>query len=160
MMKTIVTFALTLMMATAAQAEGDIDAGKKTFGKCKSCHSVVSTDGDVLVKGGRTGPNLFGVIGREAGTADFKYSKTFVSLNETGLVWDEANFAAFVVDPRGFLKEQGTDGKTRMTFKLKKGGEDVAAFLASLAPAREAEEATEDAPEEAAAEAEATTATE
>ena len=156
MMKTIVTLAMTLMMATAVQAEGDVDAGKKTFGKCKACHSVVSPDGEVLVKGGKTGPNLYGVIGRQAGSADFKYSKTFVALNETGLVWDEANFAAFVADPRGFLKEQGTDGKTRMTFKLKKGGEDVAAFLASLAPAPVAEEATEEAAEEAATDAEST----
>lgn len=152
MMKTIVTLAATLMMATAAQAEGDIDAGKKAFGKCKACHSVVSPDGEVLVKGTKTGPNLYGVIGRQAGSTDFRYSKTFVALNETGLVWDEANFAAFVTDPRGFLKEQGTDGKTRMTFKLRKGGEDVAAFLASLAPAPEAEDTTE----EATAETEAT----
>lgn len=147
-MKRIMMMVAGLVLATQAQAEGDIDAGKKAFGKCKSCHTVVSPEGDVLVKGGRTGPNLYGVVGSPAGSADFKYSKTFQALNETGLVWDEALIAEFVTDPRGFLKAQGTDGKTRMTFKLKKGGADVAAYLASLVPA--AEVAVEEVPVEGA----------
>lgn len=127
------TAALTLSVgAQMAFAEGDADAGKKTFGKCKSCHQVITPDGDILVKGGRTGPNLYGVIGRTAGAADFRYSKTLTALGETGFAWTEETLAAFVKDPRGYLKEQGTDGKTKMTFKLNKGGEDVAAYLASL----------------------------
>jgi len=133
-MKRIMLIAASLMLATQANAEGDIAAGKKAFGKCKSCHTIATPEGEVLVKGGRTGPNLYGVIGNTAGSAEFKYTKSFKALNEAGFVWDEAAVASFVTDPRGFLKEQGTDGKTRMTFKLKKGGADVAAYLASLGP--------------------------
>lgn len=136
-MKRIMLTVATVAFASSAQAEGDADAGRKAFGKCKSCHQVVSPEGEVLIKGGRTGPNLYGVIGREAAATDFKYSKTFKALAETGVIWDETSLAEFVKDPRGYLKAQGTDGKTRMTFKLKKGGEDVAAFLASLSPAPE-----------------------
>ena len=137
-MKRIIIMAAALSFASIAQAEGDADAGKKAFGKCKSCHTVTTPEGDVLAKGGRTGPNLYGVIGRQAGSAEFRYSKTMIAAGEAGLIWDEANMALFVANPRGYLKEQGTNGKTKMTFKLKKGGEDVAAYLASLNPAPEA----------------------
>lgn len=140
-MKRIMLTVAALSFATVAQAEGDVDAGKKAFGKCKSCHTISTPEGDVLFKGGRTGPNLYGVVGRAAAGGDFKYSKAMVAAGEAGLVWDEALLAEFVADPRGFMKAQGTDGKTKMTFKLKKGGEDVAAFLASLNPAPEETEA-------------------
>ncbi|MDC0736834.1 cytochrome C [Cognatishimia sp. SS12] len=139
-MKIIALAALAVsVVASPLWAEGDIDAGKKAFGKCKSCHSVIAPDGAVLEKGGKTGPNLFAVVGSPAASKDFKYSKTLKAAAEAGLIWDEAALAAYVADPRGYLKELGTDGKTKMTFKLKKGGADVAAFLASLAPAPEVE---------------------
>ncbi|MGB7244760.1 MAG: cytochrome C [Sulfitobacter sp.] len=117
---------------------GDAEAGEKTFSKCKSCHMIVADDGTVIAKGGKTGPNLYGVIGRTAGTADgFKYGDDTVAAGEAGLVWDEANLASYLQDPRGFLRETLDDSKakSRMTFKLKKGGEDVAAYLASVGPA-------------------------
>ncbi|SHH53815.1 c-type cytochrome [Cognatishimia maritima] len=144
-MKRIMLTTAALMLATAAQAEGDVAAGEKAFGKCKSCHTITTPEGEVLAKGGRTGPNLYGVVGRAAGAGDFKYSKAMTEAGEAGLVWDEALLAAFVADPKGFLKEQGTDGKTKMTFKLKKGGEDVAAYLASVSPMVEVEETEEEA---------------
>jgi cytochrome c len=59
-----------------------------------------------------------------------------VAFGETGAVWTEELLAQFAADPKAFLKEQLGDSaaKSKMTFKLKKGGEDVAAYLASLAP--------------------------
>lgn len=148
-MRTIILAAVAAIAATSAFAEGDVTKGKKTFGKCKACHTVATPEGEVLLKGGRTGPNLFGVIGRPVGTADFKYSKALTVMSENGVTWDEASLSAFITDPNGYLKEQGIKGKTKMTFKLKKGAEDVAAFLASLnpAPAEDAAEATEAAEE-------------
>ncbi|MGC3940256.1 c-type cytochrome [Roseobacter sp. EG26] len=136
------TFAAILALSFAAPAfadghsTGDAEAGEKTFNKCKSCHMIVADDGTVVVKGGKTGPNLYGVIGRTAGTADFKYGKDIVAAGEAGLVWDEANLAEYVADPREFLKTTLDDpkAKSRMSFKLKKGGEDVAAYLASVGP--------------------------
>ncbi|MGH1465996.1 MAG: c-type cytochrome [Cognatishimia sp.] len=151
---TSAVFAL-FAFSSAAIAEGDVAKGQKSFGKCKACHSVVTPEGDVLFKGGRTGPNLYGVIGRPAASTDFRYSKDLIALGETGLVWSQEELAAFVADPRGYLKAKGTKGKTKMMVKLKKGGPDVAAFLASLAPApEEVEAAAEDmqaAPKEEAA---------
>ncbi len=134
-MKPILGAALAMIaFSTSAFAEGDAAKGEKLFNKCKSCHKVETPEGDVLFKGGRTGPNLYGVVGRTAGSTDFRYSKDMVAAGEAGLIWDETTLAAFVVDPRGFMKEQGTSGKTKMTFKLKKGGADVAAFLSTLGP--------------------------
>ena len=130
------TFAaiIALSFAAPAFAEGDAAAGEKTFNKCKSCHMIVSDAGDEIVKGGRTGPNLYGIIGKTAGTADFKYGKDLVAAGEAGLVWDEATLVEYVADPRAFLRTYLDDSKakSKMSFKLKKGGEDVAAYLASV----------------------------
>jgi cytochrome c len=133
-------------LATPAFAEGDAEKGKSVFNKCKTCHLIADPEGNVLVKGTRTGPNLYGIVGRTSGTGDFRYSKALISAGENGLVWDEAQIAAFVTDPRGFLKDLGGDNKTRMTFKLRSGGEDVAAYLATFgaAPVAEDTEGTEE----------------
>ncbi len=140
-MKTL--FAATAAMITLAVpafAEGDIAKGEKTFKKCKACHMIATPDGETIVKGGRTGPNLYGVVGRAAASTDFKYSKAMKAVGEGGLVWDEEQLMMFVANPRGYLKEMGTDGKTKMTFKLSKGGPDVAAYLATFSPAPDVEE--------------------
>ncbi|WP_299680843.1 cytochrome C [uncultured Roseobacter sp.] len=132
------TFAaiLALSFATPALAEGDAAAGEKEFNKCKSCHMIVADDGTEIVKGGKTGPNLYGVIGRQAGTADFRYGDDLVAAGEAGLVWDEANLAEYTKDPRAFLRTflDDSSAKSRMAFKLRKGSEDVAAYLASVGP--------------------------
>lgn len=129
-----------LTFAAPAFAEGDAEAGAKAFNKCKSCHMIVADDGTAIVKGGRSGPNLYGIVGRAAGTYDgFKYSKDLVAAGEAGLVWDEAQLATWVKDPKDFLKTylDNDKAKSKMSFKLKKGGEDVAAYLASVGPAAE-----------------------
>jgi len=124
------------LLAAPAFATGDVDKGEKGFKKCKSCHTIAPAEGDVIVKGGKTGPNLYGVIGRTAGTFEgFKYGADIVAAGEAGLVWDEENFVSYVQDPKKFLKEylDNTSAKSKMSFKLKKGGEDVAAYLSSVA---------------------------
>ncbi|WP_435259591.1 c-type cytochrome [Thioclava sp. FR2] len=114
---------------------GDAAEGEAEFKKCKSCHSIVADDGTVIQKGGKTGPNLYGIIGRQIGTAaDFKYSADLVAAGADGTVWDEASLAAFITDPAAWLKEKtGNAGaKSKMTFKLKDDQDDLAAYLASL----------------------------
>ena len=128
---------IALSFAAPAFADGhggDAAEGEKTFNKCKSCHMIVSDAGDEIVKGGRTGPNLYGIIGKTAGSADFKYGPDLVKAGEAGLVWDEANLAEYVADPRAFLRAYLDDSKakSRMSYKLKNGGADVAAYLASV----------------------------
>ncbi|CUH87038.1 Cytochrome c551 [Phaeobacter sp. CECT 5382] len=143
-MKTVLTAAILGLLAAPAFAEGDPEKGQKGFNKCKSCHAVTSDTGEKIVKGGKTGPNLWGIVGRTAGTYEgFKYGKDLVAAGEGGLVWDEETFAAYTTDPRGFLREHLDDSKakSKMSFKLKKGAEDIYAFLANHGPVVEAEEA-------------------
>jgi len=149
-MKLLVATAFVSLFAAPAFAEGDIAKGEKAFNKCKSCHSVASDAGDTIVKGGRTGPNLWGMPGRVAGSYEgFKFSKDLVAAGEGGLVWNEEKFVAFITDPKDFVRTEtgNSKAKSKMSFRLKKGGEDIYAFLASVSPAPVAEE-TEDAVEE------------
>jgi cytochrome c len=136
-MKFLAPAIAALFVATPVLAEGDVEAGEKGFKKCKACHTIATPDGEVLYKGGKTGPNLYGVIGRVAGSEDFKYGDGLKDANAAGAVWTEEALAAYVVDPKAWLADNGYATKSKMTFKLKKGGEDVAAYLASLAPAAE-----------------------
>lgn len=152
-MKFVIAASFAALVAVPAFA-GDAAEGEKLFGKCKACHAIVSDSGETIVKGGKTGPNLYGVMGRQAGTYEgFKYGKDIVAAGEAGLIWDEATFEEYVQDPRKFLQAHLDDkkAKSKMSFKLKKGGEDVYAYLASLAPAPEAEAEAETATEEEAA---------
>ena len=55
------------------------------------------------------------------------------SVGASGAVWDEAGLAEYLLDPTAYIDTHGGEGKSKMTFKLKKGGEDVAAYLASVA---------------------------
>ena len=75
------------------------------------------------------------VIGRAVGSvADFKYGDGMLAVGAAGKVWDEASVAAYVVDPAAWLAANGGgDGaKSKMSFKLASGGEDVAAYLATI----------------------------
>ncbi len=136
------TAILTAALAVTSQfaladghSTGDAAEGEKLFNRCKSCHMIATAD-ETFVKGGKTGPNLYGVIGRTAGSAeDFdKYGDSLVALGEGGFAWDEATLAEYVVDPRKFLQTQLDDrsARSKMAFKLRDGGADVAAYLATF----------------------------
>jgi len=134
MTKFILLAAIVTALGAPAFA-ADPAAGEETFKKCKACHSVVAPDGTEIQKGGRTGPNLYGVIGRGvASDPDFRYGDSLAALGAAGAVWDVASFAAYTVDPAAYLKAAlGDDGaKSKMSFKLASGGEDVAAYLSSV----------------------------
>lgn len=134
MLKTLYPLAL-IALVSPVYAAGDAAKGEKEFNKCKSCHSIVADDGTAIIKGGKVGPNLYAVIGRTAGTAaDFAYSDVMKEAGAKGLVWSEEALVAYLPDPNKFLEEKSGDasGKTKMTFKLAKGAEDVAAYLASV----------------------------
>ncbi|MEY4695945.1 MAG: hypothetical protein RIT14_373 [Pseudomonadota bacterium] len=138
MKTTLTALALTAFAALPALAAGDAEAGKKVFNQCQTCHVVAAPDGTVLAgKGSKTGPNLYNVIGRAAGTyPEFKYGESIVALGAGGFAWTEADIATYVQDPAAFLKDKLGDSKakSKMMFKLKKEEDaaNVAAFLASL----------------------------
>lgn len=138
-MKLLITASAAMLALTVpAFAAGDAAKGEREFNKCKACHMIQAADGTDIVKGGKTGPNLYGIIGKAAGAQEgFRYGPSLVQAGEAGLVWDEANLATYIQDPKAFLVEYNGDPKARssMSFKLAKGAEDVAAYLASVAPA-------------------------
>lgn len=140
---TAITFGLAVMtgpVLAEIAATGDAAKGEETFRKCKSCHMIVDTDGNKIVKGGKTGPNLYGLYAYPAGAnPEFsRYGKSIIAAGEKGLVWNEDDFVSYVADPKKFLAEYLGDSKakSKMTFKLKKA-EDAAnvwAYLVSVGP--------------------------
>ena len=125
---------LASMFAVPAMAEGDASKGEKGFKKCRACHEIKSDAGDVIVKGGKTGPNLYGIAGAPVASKDFAYSDELVALGADGTVWTEEEFVAWTTDPKAYLVEKTGNSKvkTKMSFKLKKGGEDIYAYLVSV----------------------------
>jgi cytochrome c len=141
---TLTALALATLALPALAQEvptGDAALGEKVFAKCQTCHIVANEAGEVLAgKGSKTGPNLYGMPGRTAGTyPEFKYGEAMVALGATGFKWNEADFVTYVADPSKFLEEKLGDKKARgkMMFKLAKeeDAKNVYAFIASLSPA-------------------------
>ena len=52
---------------------------------------------------------------------------------EAGFVWTEEALAEYVVDPKAYNDHHGWPAKTKMTYKLTKGGEDVELRVTELA---------------------------
>ena len=138
-MKTVIlAAAAALALAAPALASGDATKGEREFNKCKSCHEVVAGDGTVIVRGGKAGPNLYGVIGRTAGSLEgFNFRPSIVAAGEKGLVWDAESFDAYSKDPTAFLKSYLGDNSasSSMSFKLRRGGDDIAAYLEQVSSA-------------------------
>ncbi len=93
-------FGMTLFMALASSSAfaGNPDEGKKIFNmKCKVCHTVVPNGKN------KTGPNLFGVVGRKA--AALQSFKKYKVLQGANFVWDEASLDELLVNPNKFFKK-------------------------------------------------------
>ncbi|MBW0159662.1 c-type cytochrome [Sedimentimonas flavescens] len=131
-------FRLSLIVSLGLAAPvfaGDAEKGEESFKKCKSCHSIIGPGGEAIVKGGKTGPNLFGIAGRAVASAEgFSYGDGILAAQAAGIIWDEENLTAYVSDPTAWLREVTEDDsvKSKMSFKLNKGADDIAAYLASL----------------------------
>jgi cytochrome c len=98
---------------------GDPAAGALVFKRnCTVCHAVGPGAAN------KTGPELNGVIGRNAGTvAGYNYSQANKS---SGIVWDEATFAKYIADPRGVVPG------TKMAFPGIKNEADIGNLIAYL----------------------------
>lgn len=145
MIKTFPLLAALLSTPTLASAEGDPAKGAKMYSRCASCHAIISPEGEVLVKGGITGPNLYGVVGRLAGTeGDYRngserlpigmFTDDMIRAGEEGLVWTTENLIEYTADPIGFIRTFLSDPKARpnMSVKLRKGADDIVAYIATF----------------------------
>ena len=124
--------AASMTLAGWAAYAGDPEAGEVQWRQCRACHMITAPDGDVIQRGGRVGPNLYGIIGQQAGTVDgFRYSDELVQAGNDGLVWDEGHFIAYVEDPTGFIREFTGDPRARspMNFQMRSGAQDMFAYL-------------------------------
>jgi cytochrome c len=109
-----------LTMWTGQSQAQDAAAGEKVFTKCKACH-VADEDKN------KVGPSLKSIIGRTAGTHEgFKYSPAMAEAGKGGLVWDDANLAAYLRDPKGMIKG------TKMAFPGLKKDDEIANVIAYL----------------------------
>ncbi len=139
---TLCAASLALALATPTLADelatGDAAAGEDAFKKCVTCHVVQDPDGNTLAgRSARTGPNLYGIPLAQAGTVEgFRYSKSLVKAGEAGLVWDQANFVAYMQDSKAFLRDVLDDKKARSKKSFKVRTEEDAinlwAYLDSL----------------------------
>ncbi|MFS4583017.1 c-type cytochrome [Phaeobacter sp. C3_T13_0] len=95
--------------------------GEKTFRKCKACHQI----GEGAKS--KTGPILNGIIGAPAARVEgFRYSKAMKAAGEDGLVWDEAELAAFLAKPKKYMKG------TKMAFSGLRKEAEIEAIIAYL----------------------------
>ena len=97
---------------------GDIENGKRKFTQCAACHTAGEGGPNM------TGPNLYGIFGRKAGTAaTFTYSD---GLKAAGWTWDAARIDTWITDPRAVIPG------TRMSFAGLKDPKDRADVIAYL----------------------------
>ncbi len=87
--------AAILASLPAPYDQGDLDNGRRAFARCRSCHTITPGGPDM------TGPNLWGVFGRSAGThGRYNYSP---ALRQAGFTWDAARLDDWLANPRTFL---------------------------------------------------------
>ena len=120
-------FALTaLLAASAAYASGlsgDAARGEELFlaNGCPACHGVTPADT------AKVGPSLFGVVGRQAGTAPSLLGAS-ENLKKYGVTWSAETLDEFLVDPNA--KVPGTPMTGVLADPQQRA--DVIAYLSSL----------------------------
>jgi cytochrome c len=116
------TYLALAATATCETNAADVAAGKTAFVRqCALCHTI-DKDGS-----NRYGPNLFGMVGRKAGSVqDFKYSPEFKSTASWD--WNEEALEGWISSPRAMVP-----GTTMAVFQgvAERDRSDIIAYLAS-----------------------------
>jgi len=108
---------LAVVSSTAVRAQ-DIEAGQKSFNKCRACHQVGEGAKNVV------GPLLNGLMGRKSGTIE-GYNYTDANKN-SGIIWDDKVFAEYIKDPKAKIPG------TKMVFAGIKNETEIANLIAFL----------------------------
>ena len=116
----VVVFVFALAVASwPVHAAGDVEAGRRGFAKCASCHQTGPSARAAF------GPQLNGIIGRPAGTTtDYQYSD---AMKNSGVVWTRDKLAAYIEAPKKVVSG------TRMIFWGISDQEKIDNLLAYLA---------------------------
>lgn len=97
---------------------GDLANGEAKFALCRSCHTI-NPGGPNM-----TGPNLYGVFGREIGENEkFNYSD---AVKEADFTWDAEHLDQWLANPKTFLPG------TKMSFAGLKDPKDRVDLIAYL----------------------------
>jgi cytochrome c len=108
MRRAIIAMMALLAVAAPALADADLDArlaaanlkrGQLLYMVCKACHDVEAGLPH------KVGPNLHGMFGRKAGTAEgFKYTDALV---KSGIVWTPETMDAWLKQPGALVPGNG-----------------------------------------------------
>ena len=114
---------LTTPVAHAGDAKGDAANGKEVFlaSGCPACHSVIKDET------GKVGPNLVGVLGRQAGTTPSLLGPS-ENMKKYGVIWSAETLDEFLVNPSA--KVPGTAMAGILTDPQQRA--DVIAYLSTL----------------------------
>jgi cytochrome c len=125
-----VASALTITATTATLADDS------RWRDCRTCHAVVTPNGTELARGGRSGPNLYGIANRPlAGDPAFRfYSDDLRAAGAAGLRWTQDNFAAYLADPDEFLRSAtgNPEAESGMHVQLRRGADELFDYLRGL----------------------------
>ena len=127
--------ALGMSLPATLAFAGDPAEGERQWRQCRSCHMITSDAGETIQRGGRVGPDLYGITDAPAARVEgFRYSNDLIAAGRAGLVWTRENFIAYTQDPTGFLRDFTGDDSARssMNFQMRTGAEDVWAYLESV----------------------------
>jgi cytochrome c len=127
--------AAAMTLSGTALFAGDPEAGAAAWRECRSCHMITSPTGETIQRGGRVGPNLYGIAGAPIGSVDgFRYSAELAALGASGMVWTAELFAAYVADATAFVREHSGNSGARspMNYQMRAGAADMYAYLESL----------------------------
>jgi len=117
-MRTLVIAAFAVSISTGAALAQDVAAGENSFKKCFPCHSIGEDARN------KVGPELNGLDGRKAGTAD-GYNYTPAN-RDSGITWNEASFKEYIQNPMARIPG------TKMSFAGIKNEKEIADLWAYL----------------------------
>jgi len=115
-------FAAAAIVAVSGFTASNAEAAAES--RCKACHT--------FEKGGKNkmGPNLFGVVGRKAGSVEgFRYGTYLQSADYT---WDEAHLKAWINDSQAVAKAAGKRAKMPSQHVKGEKADEVISFLKGL----------------------------